>query len=96
MTNAERARTWRQQRTASGTCHGSHCTRPASGYLCERCARAQAPKKAQIAKQWWVTEKFLEAVVLLQAGKCATCGGEKRRFHWWNCAKCRSTMEKAA
>ena len=42
MPAADRARRWRAQLTARGVCHGAHCQRPASGFLCVSCRRLEA------------------------------------------------------
>lgn len=86
MTSADRARNWRAQRTAKGICH--RCPRPATGYLCDLCARAQAPVKAAKFRESWWTARYLVIMEILAAGRCVTCGEPKDRFHPWRHRKC--------
>lgn len=90
MTAADRARDWRQQRTARRLCHGAGCTRSADGYYCDPCARARAPQNAASFRSWWLTVRFLEVMGLLAENKCVVCKQPKDRFTPWTHRKCKA------
>jgi len=92
---ASRARRWRAQRTARGECHGAGCTAAARGYYCDRCARARSPQNAAQFRSWWLTNRFLEVMVLLAQNKCVVCRAPKERFEPWTCRGCREKLRAA-
>jgi len=88
---AHRARSWREQRTARGVCHGPRCSRSATGYLCEYCRRKTSPQAAEMMRIIRGAKWFLRAMELLSAGLCVDCEEPYRdpRGRRWRCPRCR-------
>jgi len=90
MSGADRARRWRDQRTALGLCH--RCPAPAVGHYCVACARSRSPHQ-QVG---YITRKFLVVMDLLSQNRCVECGQPKDRFDPWRHRKCAERKGRAA